>query len=152
MYDLFKFLHIASAIVWLGAGVTFMILNARLVAAHDVAGVRALSAQSEWFGKRVFSVAAMVTLIAGIVAVIVSDGRVAFSDLWISIGFLGIVLSIVFGAVLSQRAGNELNGVVEAEGLDAPRVAELQRRLNLFGAIDLTILFAVVAVMVYKPG
>jgi uncharacterized membrane protein len=151
VYDLFKFIHIVAVIVWIGAGVTFLILNTRLAAARDHAGVKALASQSEWFGKRVFSVAAAVTLIAGIIMVLVSDDTVAgFADLWITIGFVGIALSIVFGAVLSQRAGNELEAVVAADGPESSQVAVLQRRLNLYGAIDLAILLVVVAAMVWK--
>lgn len=149
MYDLFKFIHIVAVIVWIGAGITFLILNTRLAAARDHAGVTALASQSEWFGKRVFSVAAAVTLAAGIIMVLDAD-TLSFGDTWISIGFVGIALSIVFGAVLSQRAGNELDAVIAAEGPESSRVAMLQRRLNLYGLIDLAILLIVVASMVWK--
>lgn len=65
---------------------------------------------------------------------------------------VGIALSIVFGAVLSQRISSQLAAVVQTDGGASPRAAELQRRLNLFGVIDLVILVSVVAAMVWKPG
>lgn len=150
MYDLFKFIHVLGAIVWLGAGVTFQILNARLAKANDQAGIAALSSQGEWFGKAVFSTSAVVTLVAGIVTTVIGD--IGFGQLWITWGFVGIALSIVFGAVLSQRMATQLEEAVAAEGASSPRVAELQRRLGLYGAIDIVILVSVVAAMVWKPG
>lgn len=152
MYDLFKFLHIVGAIVWIGAGFTFQVLNARLAKADDQAGIAALSSQGEWFGKAVFSSAAGVTLVAGIITVLASNGAWGFGDVWVTWGFVGIALSIVFGAVLSQRLATELQDAVATEGVTSPRVAELQRRLGLYGAIDLVILVSVVAAMVWKPG
>ena len=150
MYDLFKFIHVLGAIVWLGAGITFQVLNARLAKANDQAGIAALSSQGEWFGKAVFSTSAAVTLVAGIVTTIIGD--IGFGELWITWGFVGIALSIVFGAVLSQRMATQLEEAVAAEGASSPRVVELQRRLGLYGAIDIVILVSVVAAMVWKPG
>ena len=152
MYDLVKFIHIVGAIVWLGAGVTFQILNARLARANDQAGITAMASQGEWFGKVVFSTAAAVTLVAGVVTVLASDGAWGFGELWVTWGFLGLVLSIVFGAVLSERTAKQLARTVTSSGTDAPQVARLQRRLGLYGAIDLLVLFSVVAAMVWKPG
>lgn len=152
MYDLFKFIHIMGAIVWIGAAVTFQILNARLASARDEAGIAAMSSQGEWFGKAVFSSSAVVTLVAGIVTVLVSDGAWSFGDLWVTWGFVGIALSIVFGAVLSERTAKELATTVQTTGAGSPQVAALQRRLGLYGAIDLVVLVSVVAAMVWKPG
>lgn len=150
MYDLFKFIHVLGAIVWIGAGVTFQILNARLARASDAAGIAALASQGEWFGKAVFSTAAGVTLVAGIVTTLVGD--IGFGSLWVTWGFVGVALSIVFGAVLSERTARELDEAVTADGAGSPRVAAIQSRLGLYGAIDLAVLVSVVAAMVWKPG
>lgn len=152
MYDLAKFIHILGAIVWLGAGFTFQVLNARLARANDHAGITAMASQGAWFGKAVFSTAAAVTLVAGIVTVLASDGAWRFGELWVTWGFVGVLLSIVFGAVLSERTTRQLGTTVEASGPDSPQVAQLQRRLGLYGAIDLVVLVSVVAAMVWKPG
>lgn len=147
MYELVKFIHIAAAIVWLGAGVTFQILNLRL--AGDQQGMETLSSQGEWFGRAVFSTSAVVTLLTGIIAVIVGDW--SFAELWITLGFVGVALSIVSGAVFSRRLSTQLSEAVAAEGAASATVAVLQRRLNLVGSIDLLVLFGVAAVMVFKP-
>ena len=151
MYQLFKFVHVAAAIAWLGAGLAFQVMNARVAATRDPTAIGVMSEQGEWFGKMYFSVASVVTLVAGVAMVLVSDG-IGFGDAWITIGFLGIAASIVTGAVLIGRTTNELNTVVDGDGPDSPRVAALQRRLATLGVVDLVILFTVVAVMVWKPG
>lgn len=150
MENLFKFIHVSAAIVWLGAGVAFQVMNARVATEKDPASLAVLSAQGEWFGRVFFSTAATVTLLAGIATTIV--GPWSFAAFWISYGFVGIILSIIIGAVLISRATNELNDVVAADGAASPRASALQRRLATLGAIDLVILFSVVAMMVYKPG
>lgn len=151
MYELFKFIHVAAAIAWLGAGLAFQIMNARVASSRDPAAVAVMSEQGEWFGKRYFSTAAIVTLVAGVVMVLVGEG-IGFGDLWITAGFVGIVASIVIGAVLIGRATAELNETITAEGATSSRVGMLQRRLAALGVADLVILFTVAALMIYKPG
>ena len=151
MYELFKFIHVAAAIAWLGAGLAFQIMNARVASSKDPAAVAVMSEQGEWFGKMYFSTAAIVTLVAGIVMVLVGEG-IGFGDLWITAGFVGIVASIVIGAVLIGRATSELTETITAEGATSSRVGMLQRRLAALGVVDLAILFTVAALMIYKPG
>lgn len=151
MYDLFKFIHVAAAIAWLGAGLAFQIMNARVASSKDPSAIAVMSEQGEWFGKTYFSTAAIVTLVAGIVMVLVSD-VLSFGDLWITAGFVGVAASIVIGAVLIGRATAELNETITSEGTASPRVGMLQRRLATLGVADLAILFTVAALMVYKPG
>ena len=151
MYQFFKFVHIVAAIAWLGAGLTFQVMNARTRASGDEAGIAWLTEQGQWFGRRFFSLAAITTLVAGIVMVVVSDG-IGFGDLWITIGFAGILASILIGAIAISRTTDRLAEVIEADGATSATATGLRRRLDVLGWVDLTIVFAVVAVMVYKPG
>lgn len=148
MYMLFKTIHVVAAIAWLGAGLTFQVMNLRARAAADPAGTAFLADQGEWFGQRFFSVASLTTLVSGVVMVLVAES-LSFADLWITVGFAGIMVSIVVGAVLVTRATAALGEAVTAG--DTPRVTALQARLNTLGWIDLAVVFTVVAFMVYKP-
>lgn len=151
MYQFFKFVHIVAAIAWLGAGLTFQVMNARTRASGDAHASAWLAEQGQWFGRRFFSLAAITTLVAGIIMVAVSDG-IGFGDLWITIGFAGILASILIGAIAITRATDRLNQVIATDGVTSSEAVALQRRLDVLGYLDLTIVFAVVAVMVYKPG
>ena len=55
--------------------------------------------------------AGVVTLVSGIAMVLLSDA-LSFGDLWITGGFVGILVSVVLGSVFINRATNELTEVV----------------------------------------
>lgn len=93
--------------------------------------------------------AGVVTLVSGIAMVLLSDA-LSFGDLWITGGFVGILVSVVLGSVFINRATNELTEVVASDGVGAHTDA-VQRRLATLGSVDLVILFSVVALMVWKP-
>src|SRR5690625_5894295 len=71
IYFLFKFIHIAGAIIWIGSVFTLGILTHRVTKKEDHAGAAALAQQSELFGRAVIGPSAMLTLISGIVMVAV---------------------------------------------------------------------------------
>jgi uncharacterized membrane protein len=168
MYTTLKFVHVMAAIVWIGSGVALLTVTAGMIRARDYAGVVALGRQSEKLGTRLFAPSALVTLLAGIAMVLV--GGLSFTSTWIVIGFVGVAASIVFGAVLGERAQAQLlRALVPAtgEGASTPRAAlgdtparpvvdaavdAARRRLLAVSCIDLAILTAVVWVMVAKPG
>lgn len=149
MYTLLLYVHVVAVIGWLGAGLTFSIMNGRVATSRDAAQIQFMANQGEWFGSRFFSTAAVVTLLSGI-GMVVSSDALSFGDLWITGGFVGIAASLLIGAVLINRATNDLTEVVASDGV-GPRTAAVQRRLATLGAIDLLILFSVVALMVWKP-
>ncbi len=151
MYLFFKLVHVVAAIAWLGAGLAFQVMNMRTRRSGDASASAWLAEQGQWFGRRYFSLAAITTLVAGIVMVVVSDG-IGFGDLWITIGFAGILASILIGAIAISRTTDRLAEVLATEGPTSGTASGLQRRLDTLGWIDMTIVFGVVAVMVYKPG
>ena len=151
MYNLFKFLHVASAIVWIGSGVGFVALTAIMIKAGDNAGAMSVGRQAETMGSRLFGPAAMSTLVFGIITVIVSDGAWQFSDAWIAIGLVGAALSLVIVG-LRRSAGKAIGAAMGEGGAPSAEFAAATARTRLLNYIDLTILFAVVAAMVFKPG
>lgn len=149
-YLAFKYLHVLSAIVWIGAGVYGLFLLSRLLAAGDEVAVAFLEAE-EAAGNRVFAPAAMSTLLFGVLMVL-SDDALGFGTTFVVIGFIGILASLVIGAVLYSKASAALTQVLRTHGRAAPEVATLRRRVQLLGLLDLGTLGVVVWAMVYKPG
>lgn len=170
MYTTLKFVHVMASIVWIGSGVALLTLTAGMMRARDYAGVVALGSQSEKLGTRLFAPSALVTLLAGVAMVVV--GGLSFASAWIVIGFVGVAASIVFGAVLGERAQTQLfqtlapstgevastpSGAAVGEpparpAIDDAAVDAARRRLVAVSCIDLAILTVVVWVMVAKPG
>jgi uncharacterized membrane protein len=154
VYTTFKFIHVMAAIVWMGSAFALSLVSIGMLRARDYAGATALSLQTNSLGKRVFGPAAATTLLAGIAMVLVSD--LSFGDTWIVIGLGGVALSVVFGAVLAERAARDLSAALPsapeaAVGTDHDTIARLRQRLALLATIDLTVLTVVVWAMVTKP-
>jgi uncharacterized membrane protein len=157
MYTTLKFVHVLASIVWLGSAFALLVLTSRTVRARNYTGATALAAQSETLGRAIFGPAAMVTLVAGVAMVVV--GRLSFTDAWIGIGLVGVAVSFVLGAVLSERAARQLRSVLPSEQpadvtaeVDHGAIDRVRRRLVLISGLDLTVLTVVVWAMVAKPG
>jgi len=147
VYTGLKLIHILAVIVWLGASVAFTVMSARLARRQDLAGAALLGEQGEALGKILFMPASIVTLLAGIGMVLASD--LSFGDLWITIGFAGIIVSVL-GAVPITKLTERIKAAA-GEG-DVATVGTLQGRLQRVGLIDQAVLLVVVWAMVYKPG
>ena len=152
MYELFKFLHVSTAVIWVGSGVGLVALTAMM--ARDQTATAAVAPHLERLGGRLFGPAAGLTLVFGVITVLVSGRRGGgweFQDLWIIIGFVGFALSGVI-TMLANPASKRLGPLAAERGHDHPEVAALARRVTMLHVIDIVVLFVVIADMVFKPG
>jgi uncharacterized membrane protein len=148
-YLLFKFLHVAGVIVWVGGTFALVVLNARMARTSDAAGMAALGRQSEDFGRAALGPAAGIALLAGFA----TAGSIGFSfgSLWIIWGLVGFVVSIAVGTVAVGRAAAALAALAPTAAPDDPRLAALRQRLTLLSVINLLVLASVVWAMIFKP-
>ena len=151
MYDTFKFLHVAAAIIWLGSGVGIMVLMLSLRRANDGQTLMGVTGQMDGLGTKLFGPASMSTLLFGILTVVVSDGAVQFSDAWIIIGLGGIAFSLV-SVFRRNSLQKKLTTALEQGGPQNPEVAANAKRITMVNMVDLVLLFIVVWAMVFKPG
>lgn len=149
VYNLFKFVHVAAVIVWVGGMVTIGVVNARVAREHNASAMASLTRASEFLGRAVVGPAAGLTLVAGIVMVVV--GELSFATLWIVWGMAGLVVSGILGSTLIRRAGEELGEAVGAEPVDEGRSVALRERLRTLNILNVLVLFSVVWAMVFKP-
>jgi uncharacterized membrane protein len=148
VYNLFKFLHIIGAIVWIGGVITVSIINALVAREQDGTALAALTRQSRFHGMAVVGPAAGLTLIAGIVMIAVSGLGV---PLWVIWGFAAIIVSMALGATLLRRAGADVSEVAATAKPGDPRLIALQRRLAMLNTINVLVLLSAVWAMVFKP-
>ena len=150
-YTIFKFLHVAGAIFWVGGVSTLTILTARL--ARDSAGgaevQAALTRRSAEVGRLVIGPAALVTLAAGMAAAVV--GGISLGTFWITWGFTGIIVSMGLVGTVGRRSANALEAALAEPATPAARVSALRGRLNGLNLLNLAILLSVVGAMVFKP-
>ncbi len=76
IYTLFKFIHVAAVIIWIGGVFALTVINARLAGEKEQVALLSLSRLSNFYGKVVIGPAAIITLIAGIATAAPKDPRV----------------------------------------------------------------------------
>jgi uncharacterized membrane protein len=147
-YNLFKFLHVASVIIWLGGVSTLTVLNVRLARdSADHATQASLAREAAFLGRAVVGPAAGLTLIAGIATAVV--GSLDMGALWITWGFAGIIISLALGSTVIRRTTVSLETALA--GSSPADVSTLRGRLTTLNLINLLLLLSVVAAMVFKP-
>ena len=148
-YDLYKFVHVAASIVWIGAGVMIQVLAARAQRTNDDEYLVRLFRDAGALGKALFIPASLTVVVMGILMVV--DGPWDFSPLWIVLGLVGYAATFVTGAfILGPRAEKGAERLKEAGGVTPALAAEMRSVLTL-ARVDSVVLFLVVAVMVIKP-
>lgn len=144
-------IHVVAVIIWLGGAFMLGLLIERSQRSQDEAGVKNLLRLGGFVGKAVFNPAGIVTLLAGIWLVIELDG-VEFSDAWISIGFLGIILGAGLGMGFYPKALSGALASIEEDGLLSNDSLAALRRLRVVSLTEWFLLIVVVWAMIFQPG
>ncbi|MCU0911757.1 MAG: DUF2269 domain-containing protein [Rhodobacteraceae bacterium] len=147
-FTLFKTLHVAAAIVWIGGGVTLAVGGAVARRSGSAAQFVAVGRLVALLGPRVFLPASIATLVFGLL--MVWTGGLAW-DAWLVLGLAGAVATALFGTfVLKPRA--EAIGIVAGVPHRREDAVRLTADLLRLASVDYVILFTVVTLMVVKPG
>jgi hypothetical protein len=144
-YELYLFLHITAAIVWIGAGVALTLLATRATVARDLDRMLAFARDAEWLGLRLFLPANLVVLVSAVL--LVRDGDWGLGPLWIRLGIVGFAVSFLAGTLFFSPGWSRARRGARSAGS-----VEAAVRLLLFGCwLDVGWLLAVVYVMTVKP-
>jgi hypothetical protein len=106
--------------------------------------------QSQTLGTWLFAPASLLTLVAGI-ALVATEAAFSFTDLWILIGFGGILASPIFQMTVSNRARERFLTLKANEGSDHPQLLAAERFVTLLNTFDIFVLLLVVWAMFAKP-
>jgi uncharacterized membrane protein len=147
-YELFLFLHVAAAIIWLGAGFLFAMLVWHAIKEGDRQREAGYHQEVGYMAPRLFIPASFATLVFGIVAA--ADGDWPF-NLWLVIGLVGWLVSFLLGILYFKPEGERIGALVAEHGPGNVEADERVHRLNWVDRVQLTILLTVVADMVIKP-
>jgi uncharacterized membrane protein len=148
LYDLLLFLHIAAAIIWLGAGFLLHVLVWRAERADNAPALMSALRDMGALGNVLFIPASLATLAFGLAMVFVAGW--SFTDLWIVLGLAGYAATFAIGLFFLKPRGEAIGALVAREGISPEAVAKA-RQLAVIGRIDAVVLFLVVAVMALKP-
>jgi uncharacterized membrane protein len=147
-YNLLKFVHVISVILWLGAITTLSVLLWRLRAEPNRQIVSALVQQSISFGQRFVGPASGLVLLTGLA--MVGIARIGFTTFWVLWGLTGIAIHFIYGAVILRKRSLRLAEAL-APGTDDAAFGIASRRLSQAQFVYLLILASVIWAMVVKP-
>ena len=148
MYDFWQFLHVVSAITWVGAAILSLFLSFRLAALKENPVAGPAAQLTEAASVPLFVLTSMLTLVTGL---ILAFGWVGFEPLWIKIGLGGIAVSLVMGFGYFKPTIGKLQAMVQERGHEDAGVQAVIRQVRTASAIEVVIFLIVVWAMVTKP-
>ncbi len=146
-YSIVKFLHVTSAILWLGGGFVLILLAVRAERSGDASALMLNLKNTAALGAILFMPASLATLVFGILLAWLWTG---FSDLWIMIGLAGAASTFLTGVVFIKPVGDRLSAMVARQGV-TPTVVQEGRKLLRIAKFDYTVMLVIIADMVLKP-
>lgn len=147
-YLFWKLLHVLSAIVAVGANVTYFVWLAAMRGRPQPAQSFALETISK-VDRRLANPAYTVLPVTGIVMVLISP--LGFTTFWIAVAIGLYVLVGVFAAVLFVPALRRLTAIVNTEGPEAAGYADAARQTSVRGLITMLPVAGILFLMVLKP-
>jgi uncharacterized membrane protein len=145
-YSIFKFLHVASAVCWVGGGVVLMYLAVLGTRAKDDNATMTVVKQTASLAMVWFIPASMGTLIFGIITATLGG---LWGDAWVILGLLGFAATFVTGNFVIRPTADAI-AKYEGEGKRDMALAE-GKKLMQVAKFDYVMLFTVIADMVLKP-
>lgn len=149
MYELLLYVHILSAVVWVGGSVYVQLLALRVTRSSDPHELPRLGRHIEAIGTWAFMPAAVLILLTGAVMTVQAW---RFEQLWIAVSIGLWVVSAVAGALYLAPRSKRAAELFEAEGPESPDGRALTRRLFLVSRLELVSFAVIIGLMVFKPG
>jgi uncharacterized membrane protein len=146
-YLLLKFIHIASAIVAVGANITYGVWNAR--AARDPQHVSFALKGLKFLDDRIANPAYGVLLLTGLIMVFA--GNIALTSLWIVVALVLFIAIAVLGFVVFTPLLREQIRLADAGQSTSPEFERLSRRSRTLGPLLGVLVILILAMMVFKP-
>jgi len=148
-YGVLKYVHVLSVVLWVGGIAALSLVTWRATRERDRALLASLLRHATSYGQKLVAPASGIVLLTGIA--MVGMAGIGFRTLWVSWGFIGIVIHFVFGGTTLRRRTMRLAALSSApENGDSDLVAAA-RRLWVAQLIYLAILASVIWAMVLKP-
>jgi uncharacterized membrane protein len=144
-----KLVHIASAVVAVGANVTYFVWLAAMRGRSQPAQSFALETISK-LDRRLANPAYTILPTTGVIMVLISP--LGFTTFWIAVAIGLFVLLGLFGGLLFTPALRRLAAIVDTEGPEAAGYGEAVRRVNGRGLVTMLPVAGILYLMVFKPS
>jgi uncharacterized membrane protein len=150
VYEFLLTIHILAAVIWVGGGIAMHILGRRVLKRNDPQEIYKFSAEVNTIGMRLYAPMSLILLVAGIL--LVNEAGYEFSQLWITLAFIGWGFSFLVGVGYYGPQDKKLQALVAADGPTAPGVVVNVRQALMVNSIEILILVLVIVDMTVKPG
>jgi uncharacterized membrane protein len=150
-YEIYKTLHIAFAVVWVGGGVALTIIGVVAERAGDPRELATIVKYAEKLGQRVFTPSSVVVLAFGIA--MIEKGGLGWDSFWIDFALVLWAVSAAVGAGYLGPTAGKLHRAYEASGGEpTPEITALQQRILRVIRFDAAMLLLIVVDMAAKPS
>ena len=144
------FVHVLSAMVWLGGGLTLMVAGLRVRSSSRPEALAEFAGTVPFVGLRILMPAVVLLLVTGVWQVLASSAW-NFSQLWVRLALGLFILAFLVGAIYLSRVGIGLARAAADNRLASEGVALLNRWLVGY-VVVLAVLVIAVWDMIFKPG
>jgi len=151
-YNSLKFVHVLSAVVWVGGACTLQAFAIRISASGDGLRMAAFAKDAEYVGNRIFLPSSIILLVSGIFTIRQSSGAWSYDQTWVQIGLAMIVVSIAIGAGFIGPEAGRVARAIERHGPASDEAKYRINRIFLVSRFELLLLLLVIFDMVTKPG
>ncbi len=149
MYDVLKYIHILAAMVWVGGAFTLQIYAIYVARSGEPDAMARFGRDVAVVGGRVFPVASIILLIAGVAMVF---QRWDFSQAWISISLALWIASLLAGVLYIGPRSGKVGELFANEGPTSAAGRTLMNQVFLVSRLELVSFAVIVYLMVFKPG
>ena len=149
-YQVYKALHVAFAVIWVGGGTGLTLAALVAQRADDMNQLLAIGKQASFLGEKVFSPTSFVVLAFGIA--MIEKGHLGWGHFWIDFALAVWALSAAIGIGYLSPAAKKLTRLLESKGPGDPAVRPALDRIIAVARFDVVMLLLIVVDMAAKPS
>jgi uncharacterized membrane protein len=150
LFQLLLFAHLVGVVIWLGGALVGTMLGMSLYKQGDATTMGRFCSAFATIAGPMFGGSALLVLGTGI-WMTAMDGAPSFSDLWVSLGFAGWILSTVLGATVVGMTWMRIGQTLQADGAQMSDADALYAKAMRVTWFDIVLRTAIVLLMVWQP-
>ena len=144
--------HVLAGAAWFGGHVFVEGLMAGAGRSKEEGALPKAMLAIDATSSRVFTAAGILLLITGVWIVLDKNSPFAFEDIFVSIGFLIVLIGLGVGFFYFRPKGAALKQAIEQEGATSATALALAKQISMVSHIMTLLVTIALVVMVIKPG
>jgi uncharacterized membrane protein len=148
-YALFKAIHVAVAVIWVGGGVMLTVDGIRAKRESDPVKIVAVAQRAVFWGGKIFAPAGLIVFLMGVA--MMSNTNWGWGHFWIVAGLIGYASTFITGIAVLSPMAKKIDASAQTNGPDDPATVALIERILLVANVDIAVLLLVILDMVTKP-